>query len=1600
MPTTLRRSILLLLTVLCWSAHPLDAQNYIWNWGRGLASTSNEEVTGVATFSSSGAIYSCGYTEGDELITGTQGNVLGSRDAFLIKLNGNGVREWAFTPSGTGESHANGIALDAAGNIYVTGWFKGTIDLHGMSGLGSGIVISSGNEDWFIASYTPAGALRWRAKLGGSGTDLPTGISVNLDRAVVFGSIRGQITTTFGAVASALPTGKNNLVAAAFGLTGTGQWLISGGSGDDELPLAMTTDDDRVYVAFRAKNAQFRWYGPTGTVLTTHTNTTQKQIRISSFSSSAAHQWTTSLAESDDGSYGMSALSAGCDALYITGITHDPCTFPGVGTVTTGTHDFLYLGRINTANGQFQWVTTGTSTGSHHTTGGTGVAIGKGGAVHLTGNFKEDITIGSTTLTSATGKVQPFVASFRPTGLLVSGEALISSNDAAGRAIDADAQGNFILGGTFETDIACGSTSLTGSSGENGFLFKGQISSVGGNDASSWSPPAPMCSNGPTFDLSSLLTPAASGGATALINSNNVANPGSALGFVLGFYANFNSSGGYVTVDLGTTVPAGSNIGVLWRSQGGSAVAQVSSGTTSNSPTNANGTVTTSSATAVYSSVILSSPARYVRITRPSTGSVGFDVDGVFYAYGNDMSGTWSGAGVSGSTFNPAGLSGPINVTYTVGSGACISGTTNVIQITAAPNAGVNGTLSICSGSPPVALFGQLGGSPQAGGSWSGPSPVVGGMYDPSTMLPGNYNYSVAPTGICTGSASASATVTVGATPSGGTFTGAGAVCPSPASGTLSISGYSGSIVRWGVSTDGGGSWSQAGTNSTSITWTNLSGPTLYRVELSQSGCGTGFSPTVTLTPQDNIAPTLSCPASEPVETAYSNASCQIRVPSFLSYYTASDNCTSTPLLTQTPAAGSMIPMTDATTITISAVDASGITSTTCTATLLGLDTIQPMFTCPADIDLNVGAGACSTNHPVVPIAYTDNCWGSGTAEKTYIISGSEVITPMGTFDPTAWTEITTSLNRSLTAGMHTVAFVHENGVEDIALCSYTVTVLDDQPPVISGCPSDITVTADGSCTATITWVEPTVSDNCGSFMPVQTDGPSSGGVFPIGSTVVRYEATDGTNTVNCAFTVTVDLPPPPTITAGGPTTFCAGGSVVLTSSSATGNVWSNGETTQSISVTSGGTYSVTVTHPGGCSSTSANLLVTVDGLPAIPTISGPSSLCAGASITLSSSSATGNMWSNGANTQSITVTIAGTYSVSVTNGAGCSASSANKVVTTDVSPATPSVSGPSSLCAGSSIILTSSSATGNVWSPDGQTTQSITITAAGIYSVTVTNGANCSATSAQKVISQTPLPQAPNTGTYPAQCPTGPDLALNGTPSAGVWSGTGVSGSMFDPSVGSQMLTYTVSSVGCSNSSTVMIVVGTCDCAGVVNGTGSIDNCGTCVGGTTGNVACTQDCAGVFGGTAVLDNCGTCVGGTTGNVACTQDCAGVFGGTAVLDNCATCVGGTTGNVACTQDCAGVFGGTAVLDNCATCVGGTTGNVACTQDCAGVFGGTAVLDNCGTCVGGTTGNIACTQDCAGVFGGTAVLDNCATCVGGTTGNIACTQDCAGVFGGT
>ena len=111
--------------------------------------------------------------------------------------------------------------------------------------------------------------------------------------------------------------------------------------------------------------------------------------------------------------------------------------------------------------------------------------------------------------------------------------------------------------------------------------------------------------------------------------------------------------------------------------------------------------------------------------------------------------------------------------------------------------------------------------------------------------------------------------------------------------------------------------------------------------------------------------------------------------------------------------------------------------------------------------------------------------------------------------------------------------------------------------------------------------------------------------VAPIATTVYNVLATNSnacTGTLTDISTVVVhDLPAKPIITAGGPTTFCDGGNVDLTSSFSDSYLWSGGETTQTINVTSAGTYTVTVTDANTCESpVSDPIIVTVNPLPIV----------------------------------------------------------------------------------------------------------------------------------------------------------------------------------------------------------------------------------------------------------------------------------------------------------------------------------------------------------------------------------------------------------------
>lgn len=218
-------------------------------------------------------------------------------------------------------------------------------------------------------------------------------------------------------------------------------------------------------------------------------------------------------------------------------------------------------------------------------------------------------------------------------------------------------------------------------------------------------------------------------------------------------------------------------------------------------------------------------------------------------------------------------------------------------------------------------------------------------------------------------------------------------------------------------------------------------------------------------------------------------------------------------------------------------------------------------------------------------------------------------------------------------------------------------------------------LTATGNQDCTINWYTTATG---GTSIPAPTPSTTTAGTFNYYVAQMNAAGYEGPRVM---VTVTVNaLPATPVISANGATTFCTGGSVDLSSSAATGNVWSTTATTATITVTTSGSYTVTVTDVNGCSATSAATTVNVSNAPA-PTINATATqACEGEVVTVSASTSDSYLWSTGATTQSIDVT-ATTSNITVvtTNANACNGVGTSAPISVTFNP-TPTAAGTMSL--------------------------------------------------------------------------------------------------------------------------------------------------------------------------------------------------------------------------------------------------------------------------------------------------------------------------------
>lgn len=266
------------------------------------------------------------------------------------------------------------------------------------------------------------------------------------------------------------------------------------------------------------------------------------------------------------------------------------------------------------------------------------------------------------------------------------------------------------------------------------------------------------------------------------------------------------------------------------------------------------------------------------------------------------------------------------------------------------------------------------------------------------------------------------------------------------------------------------------------------------------------------------------------------------------------------------------------------------------------------------------------------------------------------------------------------------------------------------------------------------------------------------------------------TNSFGCSntasVTATYTVLPAPVIT--GNLSFCPGGSTVLDAGAGYSSyLWSTGATSQTITVTTAGGFDVTVTNAGGCTA-SASVLTSLF-TPPVPSISGAAGFCTGGSTTLTAAAGYASyLWSNNSTAQFISVSTAGTYTVTVTDNNGCTGS--NSIVVAVFPSPVPVISGTLSFCGGTSTTLNAGPGyTSYLWNT-GATTQLITVSTVGTFTVTVTNANGCSASASATTTNTGTLPVTPGpiTGPTLANCnTTGNNYSISAVPNTThyVWS-------------------------------------------------------------------------------------------------------------------------------------------------------------------------------------------------------------------------------------
>ncbi|HTF05883.1 MAG TPA: T9SS type A sorting domain-containing protein, partial [Bacteroidia bacterium] len=594
---------------------------------------------------------------------------------------------------------------------------------------------------------------------------------------------------------------------------------------------------------------------------------------------------------------------------------------------------------------------------------------------------------------------------------------------------------------------------------------------------------------------------------------------------------------------------------------------------------------------------------------------------------------------------------------------------------------------------------------------------------------------------------------------------------------------------------------------------------------------GSGCTNTATTTITVNPLPTVSSTAS-PATTVCSGTTVTLNGTGAVSYTWTGGRTNNVPFIA-----------TATNTYTVTGTDANGCTNTaTTTITVNPLPTVSSTATpgttvcAGTSVTLN-GTGAVSytwssgvTNNvaftPVSTTTYTvtgtngNGCTNTSTVLVTVnplptvgtsvspapLVCSGTMVTLSGTGAMSyVWTGgVTDNIPFSaVSTSSYTVTGTDANGCVNTAITSVTVTpaptVGFSASPGISVC-AGTAVTLDGTGAVTYAWSGGLIDGN--PFTPLITDT----------YTVV---GTDGSGCTDSAVvTITVDTIPVVGSTVSPASAICENDMITLNGTGAATYTWSHGVTDNvPFAATATTTYTVIGTNGIGCSDTTTQV-VTVDPAPVV-VITGNNNFCTGGSTALTASSGSSYQWyMNGSpiageTAISYTATGVGVYNVVVTNGTGCSDSSAAGVnIIINAVPTVVAMATDTTLCAGASVTLTGGGAVGYAWSAGVNNGVGFVPLSTLTYTVTGTDANGCTDTDTLTVFVNA-LPSVSSTATPGYTVCDGTPVTLSGTGAVSyTWTGGITDGLAFTPLITDSYTVTGTDANGCVNTVSVTVTV------------------------------------------------------------------------------------------------------------------------------------------------------------------------------------------------